>query len=825
MPQKNSRRACLVFALPFLLLNSALAQKAPDPEIGYIFPPGGKAGTTVDVRLGAVDWTPDTQILVLDPRVRIEPQGSLGPLLLPEPPYFVGTKAYNPPPLPRELAAKVVIPADMPQGPVRWQVANANGTSQTGIFVVGDGAEVIESDEQSKPQRLDAIPITVSGRLCRNEEVDRYRFRALADGPVTCTLAARRLGSPMNGVLEVRDAGNHLVAEAVDTRGHDIRLTFAGRAQQEYTLSLRELDFRGHQSFVYRLNVSPSPQVVAAIPAAGRRGETRSIEFVGIGIATGATQLESVTREVAFPDDKPATKLDYRLETPHGVAAPFPLLLSDLPEQVEAPRSDASPALLELPAAVTGFLDRRYGTDRYRFAAKKNDVWQIDVESAVVGSPLDVTATVYGPDGKQLATNDDAPGTTDAALSFTAPDDGLYDVAVGDVSGASGSRAAIYRLAIRRPIADFHLEVPQRISVLIGEKAELAIKAVREGGFNEPIAISMAGLPTGIAATGDLMIPAGSGELKVVLQSAADSPATASLVNVTGTARTGDQDLRRVARAQAAGNLAPQSANDNAVEQVLIASTMKPRTRIWPVESDERTVHRGSTHPAEIGVERLEGFDGDVLIQMESKQGPKFRQGLTGPDVVLPRGRNRLFYPCFVPEMAETLDAYRMSMVAVTRVPDPRGNVRYLLSKMSGDTSVGITVEGGLLKIAGPGERLQAKADKPLDVPISISRSPRLTGPVHLELKVPEALMGTVDAPAIDVPAGQTEATLRLDTTHTTELRGSQKLVVRAVVLEPGNLPNLEETAGCTPMNREMLDFLKAGYLPVLAETTITIEF
>src|SRR5215203_2435449 len=97
------RVAVLLFFAALLFQNSARAQKAPDPEIGYIFPPGGKAGTTVDVQLGAVDWTPDMQIFVLDRRVRIEPRGSLGPLLLPEPPYFVGTKAYNPPPLPREL--------------------------------------------------------------------------------------------------------------------------------------------------------------------------------------------------------------------------------------------------------------------------------------------------------------------------------------------------------------------------------------------------------------------------------------------------------------------------------------------------------------------------------------------------------------------------------------------------------------------------------------------------------------------------------------------------------------------------------------------------
>ena len=107
---------------------------------------------------------------------------------------------------------------------------------------------------------------------------------------------------------------------------------------------------------------------------------------------------------------------------------------------------------------------------------------------------------------------------------------------------------------------------------------ELAIKATRTGDFNAAIALSIAGLPTGITATGELTIPAGSSELKVMLQSAADSPATASLVTITGTARIGGLEVRRVAQAQAAGNLAQRTASDNAVTQVLVASTMKPRS-------------------------------------------------------------------------------------------------------------------------------------------------------------------------------------------------------------------------------------------------------
>ncbi len=44
------------------------AQKTP--EAGYVFPAGGKAGTTVEVRLGGYDWTPDMEFFVHDQRVQ-----------------------------------------------------------------------------------------------------------------------------------------------------------------------------------------------------------------------------------------------------------------------------------------------------------------------------------------------------------------------------------------------------------------------------------------------------------------------------------------------------------------------------------------------------------------------------------------------------------------------------------------------------------------------------------------------------------------------------------------------------------------------------------
>ena len=146
------------------------------------------------------------QVFVHDPRVKLEIIGPSTGVLITEPPYWFGYKARGLAwPLAREFPARLTIPADVPPGLIRWQVANANGVSPVEKFAVGRVAEVVEDAKRKSPQLLPALPVTVSGQIRRIEEIDRYQFQVPKAGPVTIELAARQLGSPLHGMLQVRD--------------------------------------------------------------------------------------------------------------------------------------------------------------------------------------------------------------------------------------------------------------------------------------------------------------------------------------------------------------------------------------------------------------------------------------------------------------------------------------------------------------------------------------------------------------------------------------------------------------------------------------------
>jgi hypothetical protein len=768
--------------LVLLLLIGPVSAQTP-PEIGYVFPPGGPPGSTMDVRIGGYNWTPDMQLFVHDPHVKLELTGPPSEVLVPEPPYWFGKKARdNDFPLPREFPARLTIAADASPGLVRWQAANANGATGTGtILISGSGVVFGGSDvhlERSTPKTtpdpfaVPKLPAAVVGQIQKLEEVDRVSFTAEQSGVVTLDLWTRRLGSQMNAILEVRNEAGQLVADGADTAGHDLQLTVPVRAAERYTISLYDTDFRGHRSFVYRLVIQDGPQIVAAIPAAGKRGEIRTVEFVGIGLATGKPVLESVSCEVTFPTDPAAKAFAYQLATPFGKSLPYKLRLGDWSEFTEASMSADKP-LSTFPVAVTGVLDVARGDDRFAFTGKKGDSLSFTCRSAKAGMPLDIALAILNSDGKELARVDDLPGSSDSGLLFTVPDDGIYNVSVSDQSGQSGSRSAVYSLTAESLSDDLTLTIPDKLNLPLGGTAKLPVKIVRQGRA-APIALELSGLPSGVTAPPSLSIPADKSELTVELTCTTDCAATAELIGVRASTKFGERDVSRES------------------ESSLLAVTMKPRAKITPEGLDDvRKWPRGSTYLAPVLIERLEGFTGEVLLEQTAHQ-QRVRQGITGPDMVVPSGVNRVEYPVFLPEWLETTKTSRIILNGVTKVSDPRGNERYLLNKM--EMRIGMLPVGALLKIAHATDELHISANQPFEIPIHLTRSNELSEPARVELVVPLDVANRYSAEPVVAPPTESKVILRVHPAEQSYPTGEIPLTIRATVLRNGKWPVISET-------------------------------
>lgn len=767
---------------------TAFGQKAP--ELGYVFPPAVTAGQPTKVKLGGYDFTPDMQFFVHDPAVTLKVTGPPGKFFVPPPPYWFGERGSTTAvPIPREVPAEISVPKTESPGFVHWQVANANGSSQTAVFLVTDRPEIVEQRYRDESQDIKELPVGVSGRLSKLTEIDRYRITAETDGPITVELFTRRLGADLFGMLELRDEKGNLIAEAADTEGLDTALTFAAKKQQTYVLSLHDSDFRGHRSRIYRLAITQGPRVVATRPAFGKRGTTEDVEFIGYGVATGKAVLETVKRKVAFPATPQQDSLRYRLETPHGNSPAITIPMSSLPETV-AEHSD-TPVPFTVPGAVTATVGKSAARE-FRLNLKKGDTWNLQAQSREIGTRLDLAISMHKADGTQLKQNDDLPNTVDAGLAFRVSADGEYLCRVTDVSGRPQSLASVFRLEAQRSSPGFSLSVAQQVNVPIGGKASLAVTATRDAGFKEEIKLECIGLPFGVTVPKDLKIPAGKPKATIALEAAADVAALAKVIEVKGTAIVDGKPVTAIATATAAGNLCPNSPGDQSITQVLLCTTMKPLFSIELIDKNrQRAVHRGTTYPAPFLIKRDEGFQGPVNLQMIAKQS-RHRQGIHGPVLTVPAGVGDALYPVYLPEWLETDRTTRMVVLGVAEQKDPKGNVRHITKPA--DARITMILEGALLKVSHTAKDLTVVAGEPFEVPIELSRSAKFREPVTLQLKPPKELQAAVRMAPITIAPGTRNIVAKITTTKARELQGRWTLQIVANAMQDNKWPVVSQT-------------------------------
>ena len=785
-----TRRRCLnrtlIVSVLFLSAGHQTAMAQKSPGLGYVFPPALKAGKAHEVALGGYDFTVDMQWFVLDERITLQTDGIPGVYHLPPPPYWFGPRSGLPAmPIPREVRGLINIPTETPEGLVRWQVANANGSSETAVFYVSHGEEIIEHRSRDLPQRLEALPVAVAGRLSRLTEVDRYEFVSERDQIVSVDLMARRLGVDMNPVVEVRDDSGQLLANDTDTLGQDAGLYFSASAGKAYTVSVFDLDFRGDRAFVYRLALSTGPKIHNTIPARVQRGSTLELEALGPGLQTGIAKLESIKSTVTIPSDPMVTHYQHRLQAPTGdVSVQIPI--SDVPENV---RKEAVTAMTG-SEAVTALIRSEEASQRYSIAVVNGEQWSLDVESSGVGPVADLALEVLDESGKVIAENDDGAVDSDPTLQFKAVTTGTYTVIARKVSSTSDNH--VYRLQCVRQKPDFVLITPQMVILPLAGKSEIVVQAIRSGGFDGEIALSIEGLPAGVAATGDWKIPAGKLDAKVMLESAADAAVVAKLIMIAGSSMVGSIESRRIATANAAGNLCPQEPSDRQVSQTLLAMTMAAPIEVLVVDKErQRDVHRGTTYLAELELVRKDGFEGEIQLEMTAKQDRQ-RMGTRGGILTVPPDQNRAWYPCFLPEWLPMDLTRRIIVHGVVAVPDPKGNVRYLTKP--GNARITMIMEGALLKLSTENSDVVTPMGEIQEIAVSVARSPKLPLPVKVELVVPEGATGLISATPMLIEPDKTSGVLQIFSKIDEQLRGQWNLTVRATALQDGEWPVISES-------------------------------
>jgi hypothetical protein len=322
----------------------------------------------------------------------------------------------------------------------------------------------------------------------------------------------RRLGSPMDAVLQVAAPAGFVLEQVDDAPGLDPKLGFKAPADGTYHIRVfafpsvqnSTIGFAGGDDFIYRLTLTAGPYLERTMPLA--------IGPEGLGI------IDAIGRDI------PAEARRLRVEsTARGdrARAWHPRLAGDVelprlayPCLVEAGVSSRDkPQPLAIPCAISGRISASVEEDVEQFHAKAAQTLRIRVEAQTLGSPLDPVVRVLDATGKVVAEQDDIRSEAwDVDLSFKAPADGAYRLALRDLNRVGGVDF-VYLLHIADPAEMLPTSTlaQDRFNVEAGKSVELSIGQQRPRGRgrgrqpaqeepDRPIAFEVLGLPAGVTA-------------------------------------------------------------------------------------------------------------------------------------------------------------------------------------------------------------------------------------------------------------------------------------------------------------------------------------
>ncbi len=391
--------------------------------------------------------------------------------------------------------------------PIR--VTSVNGLSNVLLFSVGAFPELVE--EESRPgslphqndsieraQSLPSTPITINGKL-QGAERDFYRLQVKAGERRVFEVDARRAGSTIDPVIQVYDAAGKRIARSEDeaTTQLDARLDMTFAKEGFYYVEIFDARFSTQMQNYYRLRTGAYAYASDIYPLGGRRGEQVEVTVSGTTkVKADLSKVKTMQTTVNLPDSP---------------SLPLPFAVGDVPEI-----SEPVTGPLSLPVTVNGRLSKAAEVDRYELLVAPGEEYIFELQARELGtSKLTGLITIYGEDGKRLASAGDGPLPVDVAavqassrtlgdpfLMFKVPDGHKkVTIAVEDLAKRGGTYYA-YRLSARRTAAELRATIiTPFLNIPAGGTAIVAVDVERRG-YMGPLKVTPIGLPVGITVAG-----------------------------------------------------------------------------------------------------------------------------------------------------------------------------------------------------------------------------------------------------------------------------------------------------------------------------------
>jgi hypothetical protein len=439
------------------------AATAAEPTLSHLYPAAGQQGTTVSVSVVAKadPWPPE---------VWVDTQGIT----------FKPSKTKN--------KFDVEIAKDAAPGPHLVRLYNKDGASIPRFFIVSTEPEIPEkepNDSFKSPQKIDALPATISGRLDKSGDVDSFGITLKKGETLTAWVEAYVLASTFDGMLRIVDENGNELAFNHDGRTLDPYLKWTAPHDGNFVVQLMgfaypataSVQLTGGEGCVYRLHLTTGPEPQVNLP-------------------------------------------------PHDPTHQGPQLVEIKPnDTIEKAQA------VSVPCTIAGCIDKPGDEDRYAFPVEKQKIYELKVVSARMGMPLDAWLKIENKDGKQLVQKDDTNNSRDPNITWTAPSTGTYYAAIGDVTHHGGPDY-LYHLEIAEAVPSVTgTAASHAFTVTAGKSTEIKVTVKCTNGFKEKLQLVAKNLPEGVSAPA-VDVPEKGGEVTVKVNADAAASAASRPIDV-----------------------------------------------------------------------------------------------------------------------------------------------------------------------------------------------------------------------------------------------------------------------------------------------------
>ena len=503
-----------------LVWGFAAVASAAAPTLNNVLPHGLQRGTEADFVLQGANLEDAQELLFSDPGLSVVS-------------FEVPADAKG-----GQVKVRVKAEPAAAIGSIRFRIRTATGLTNLQNLYVGPLPVVEEAEPNSefiKPQAI-ANNSCVHGKV-DGEDVDYYVVDCKKGERLTAEVYGIRLGFSSGGNFFDPYVAILNSARFEQSTSDDAALAWNDGIAScvipedgQYIVQIRDASYLGDGRAYYMLNIGTNPRPRGVVPSGGMPGETVKVKFLG-DVAGDFEQ------DIVIPADAPANWAINVTDATGTAASPMRFRVSPLTNVSESENNDTTAALtaVEAPAAFNGVLEKPGDADYFKFIAKKDQTFEVELYGRRLRSSIDAVLYVCNKDGGGIASNDDSRGP-DSYIRWKCPADGEYSILVHDHLRGGGPSYA-YRVEMQPVVpqtfagtVEFQRYVSPQLVIPQGGGVGVQVNVTRQD-FGGPANFKCDDLPAGVSIVCPEMWRGGA-TMPVVLYAAVDAPVAGKFCSI-----------------------------------------------------------------------------------------------------------------------------------------------------------------------------------------------------------------------------------------------------------------------------------------------------